>query len=45
MSLQIAYVANHGTRIDIAQNINQPTIYGQSGTYDPFNVALEKLPR
>ena len=42
MSLQIAYVANHGTRIDIAQNINQPRIYGQSGTYDPFNVAFGK---
>ena len=24
MSFQIAYVANHGTRIDVAQNINQP---------------------
>ena len=36
-SLQIAYVANHGTRIDVAQNINQPRIYGQSGTYDPLN--------
>jgi hypothetical protein len=43
MSLQIAYVANHGTRIDIAQNINQPTIYGQEGsTYYPFNVAFGK---
>jgi hypothetical protein len=42
MSLQIAYVANHGTRIDIAQNINQPTIYGQSGTYDPFKIAFGK---
>jgi hypothetical protein len=41
-SLQIAYVANHGTRIDVAQNINQPRIYGQSGTYDPFNVAFGK---
>jgi hypothetical protein len=42
MSLQIAYVANHGTRIDLSQNINQPRIYGQSGTYDPFNVAFGK---
>jgi hypothetical protein len=42
MSLQVAYVANHGTRIDVAQNINQPRIYGQSGTYDPFNVAFGK---
>jgi hypothetical protein len=42
MSLQIAYVANHGTRIDLAQNINVPSIYGQSGTYDPFKVAFGK---
>jgi hypothetical protein len=42
MSLQVAYVANHGTRIDVAQNINQPRIYGQSATYDPFNVAFGK---
>jgi hypothetical protein len=42
MSLQIAYVANHGTRIDLAQNINQPTIYGQGGSYDPFEIAFGK---
>jgi hypothetical protein len=42
MSFQIAYVANHGTGIDIAQNINQPQIYGQSGTFDPFKVAFGK---
>jgi hypothetical protein len=42
MSLQIAYVANHGTRIDVAQNINSPTIYGQNASYDPFNVAFGK---
>ena len=42
VSFQIAYVANHGTRIDLAQNINVPSIYGQSGTYDPFNVAFGK---
>jgi Carboxypeptidase regulatory-like domain len=42
MSLQIAYVANHGTRIDVAQNINQPTVYGQSAAYDPLNVAFGK---
>ncbi len=41
MSLQIAYVANHGTRIDVAQNINQPTIYGQSNAYDPLNHAAD----
>ena len=42
MSLQVAYVANHGTRIDLAQNINQPSIYGQSGSYDPLDVAFGK---
>lgn len=36
-TLQIAYVANHGTRIDVAQNINLPSIYGQGAAYDPFN--------
>jgi len=41
-SFQIAYVANHGTRIDLAQNINQPQIYGQGGTFDPFNQAFGK---
>ncbi len=41
LSLQIAYVANHGTRIDVAQNINQPRVFGQSGTYDPFNHAAD----
>ncbi len=40
-SLQIAYVANHGTRIDVAQNINLPSIYGQGATYDPFNYAAD----
>jgi hypothetical protein len=42
MSMQIAYVANHGTDIDVAQNINLPQIYGQSGTYDPLNIAFGK---
>jgi hypothetical protein len=42
MTLQIAYVANHGTRIDLAQNINLPSIYGQSDSYDPLNVAFGK---
>jgi hypothetical protein len=36
MSFQIAYVANHGTDIDIEQNINQPYIYGQGANYDPL---------
>jgi len=42
MSFQIAYVANHGTRIDVAQNINEPSIYGQSNTYAPFFVNFGK---
>ncbi len=37
MTAQVAYVANHGTRIDVAQNINLPSIYGQPSTYDPLN--------
>ena len=41
MSLQVAYVANHGTRIDVAQNINQPTTYGQGAAYDPLNHASD----
>ncbi|QMV18297.1 TonB-dependent receptor [Granulicella sp. 5B5] len=41
-ALQIAYVANHGTRIDVAQNINQPTVYGQSGASDPLRLAFGK---
>jgi hypothetical protein len=40
-SLQVAYVANHGTRIDVAQNINLPTIYGQGSAYDPYNHAAD----
>ena len=36
-TLQIAYVANHGTRIDVAQNINVPRVYGQGAAFDPFN--------
>ena len=42
MSLQVAYVANHGTRIDVAQNINQPQVYGQSAAYDPLKLAFGK---
>ncbi len=36
-SLQIAYVANHGTRIDVAQNINVPRIYGEGSQCDPLD--------
>jgi hypothetical protein len=41
-SLQIAYVANHGTRISVEQNINIPSVYGQSGSLDPLNIAFGK---
>jgi Carboxypeptidase regulatory-like domain/TonB dependent receptor len=41
-SLQIAYVANHGTRIDVSQNINIPSVYGESGSFDPLNIAFGK---
>jgi len=41
MSFQIAYVANHGTRIDSSQNINLPRIYGQGAAYDPLNHAAD----
>ncbi|MES2390950.1 MAG: carboxypeptidase regulatory-like domain-containing protein [Acidobacteriota bacterium] len=40
-SLQVAYVANHGTRIDVSQNINLPRIYGQGAAYDPLNHAAD----
>jgi hypothetical protein len=41
-SFQLAYVANHGTRISIEQNINIPSIYGQGGSYDPLNITFQK---
>jgi hypothetical protein len=41
-SLQVAYVANHGTRISIEQNINVPSIYGQGNSYDPLAIAFGK---
>ena len=41
-TLQLAYVANHGTRISVAQNITVPSIYGQAATYDPLNIAFGK---
>lgn len=42
MSLQAAYVANHGTRISMSQNINLPSIYGQGPTYDPLYATFGK---
>ena len=41
MSLQIGYVANHGTDNDSEQNINLPRIYGQGAQYDPLNHAAD----
>ncbi|HEV2576932.1 MAG TPA: TonB-dependent receptor [Acidobacteriaceae bacterium] len=41
-SLQLAYVANHGTRISIEQNINLPSIYGQGNSYEPLAIAFGK---
>jgi Carboxypeptidase regulatory-like domain len=35
MSMQLAYVANHGTDISGAQNINQPSTYGGGAKSDP----------
>jgi hypothetical protein len=36
-SLQIAYVANHGTRIDLSQNINAPSVFGEGSQCDPLD--------
>ena len=37
-SLQLAYVGNHGTRMNLSQNINLPSIYGDGGAAnDPEN--------
>jgi hypothetical protein len=41
-TLQVAYVANHGTKIDVAQNINLPTVFGENGTFDPLAIAFGK---
>ena len=37
-SMQLAYVANHGTKISSSQNINQPIVYGESAASDPLNI-------
>ena len=42
-SIELAYVANHGTRISIEQNINIPSIYGQSLSYAPLSIAFGKI--
>jgi hypothetical protein len=35
MSLQLAYVANHGTDMNVSQNINLPGYYGGGASSDP----------
>ena len=41
-SLQLAYVANHGTRISSSQNINVPSVFGESAAQDPLKIAFGK---
>jgi hypothetical protein len=41
-SLQLAYVANHGTRIDSSQNINLPSVFGESAAQAPLNIEFGK---
>lgn len=36
-SLQIAYVGNHGTRMNLSQDINLPTVYGGGNASRPEN--------
>jgi hypothetical protein len=40
MSLQLAYVANHGVHIAGNQNINLPSVYGSGLTQAPGNLAF-----
>jgi Carboxypeptidase regulatory-like domain len=40
MSLQLAYVANHGVNLSGSQNINLPTIYGGGAASEPENIAF-----
>jgi hypothetical protein len=40
LSLQLAYVANHGTDISGAQNINNPTTFGGGSASQPENIAF-----
>jgi hypothetical protein len=35
MSLQVAYVANHGTRMSVSQNVNLPKTYDGGSNSDP----------
>ncbi len=40
LSLQVAYVANHGVDISGSQNINLPSTYGGGAASDPENIAF-----
>ncbi len=40
LSMQLAYVANHGVDISSAQNINLPSVYGQGNSKAPENIAF-----
>ncbi len=40
LSLQVAYVANHGVDISGNQNINLPSTYGGGAASDPENIAF-----
>jgi len=40
LSMQIAYVANHGVRSTVQQNINQPSTYGGGSKSDPQNITI-----
>ena len=40
MSLQLAYVANHGVSLSGSQNINLPSTYGGGAASDPENITF-----
>ena len=42
LSLQVAYVGNHGVHMPAAQNINNPTTLGTGVAGEPLNIAFGK---
>ena len=40
ISMQLAYVANHGVNISGAQNINVPSTYGGGNASQPENICI-----
>jgi hypothetical protein len=42
LSLQLAYVANHGVNISSAQNINLATTFGNGAASQPENIAIQR---